>query len=244
MPVDHRPARAERPCAAVFPGTPTSHAEPQRCHIVAHLTATMSHRCGCGRRPGRRERGWRGLRHLRAAWGGPRSGGAWSGRCESGRCESGRCESGRCESAVQRRGVVRPGWSARGGQAQGSQVRDGSARLLLGGLLLGRGRVHDLDDPFQVIDGGELDDDLPLALPQFHLDPGLEQVGEAVGQVTEAGCGRRLDAGAYRAARRRIVGTDRDDLLDGADRQAFGDDRGWPGAPALRGLSRLSRARA
>src|SRR5438876_504539 len=96
--------------------------------------------------------------------------------------------------------------------------------LLLRRLLHRCGRIHDLHDPFQVIDGGELDDDLPLTLAQFHLDPGLEQVGEAISQVTETGCGRRLGAGACRAARRGIVRTDRDDLFDGTDRQALGYD--------------------
>ena len=84
------------------------------------------------------------------------------------------------------------------------KARNPSVLPLLRRLLHRCGRIHDLHDPLQVIDGGELDDDLPLTLPQFHLDPGLEQVGEAISQVTETGCGRRLDAGACRAAWRGI----------------------------------------
>ena len=47
-------------------------------------------------------------------------------------------------------------------------------------------RVHDVDDPAQVVQRGELDGDLALAPAEVDLDPGLEPVGEPVGEVGQA----------------------------------------------------------
>ena len=57
----------------------------------------------------------------------------------------------------------------------------------------------------------------------FHLDPGLEEVGEAVGQAEES----RSDGLAARGSgplARGVVGPEGDDLFHVADGQALGDD--------------------
>src|SRR5271165_4869446 len=75
---------------------------------------------------------------------------------------------------------------------------------------------HRFDDPLEVVDGGELDDDLALAAAQFHLDPGLEEIREPVCQVTERGGDRLVGSGLTRCLNGSVV-ADRDDLLDRAD---------------------------
>ena len=47
-------------------------------------------------------------------------------------------------------------------------------------------RVHDVDDPLEVVDRPELHGDLALAATEVDLDPGLEPVGEPLGQVDQA----------------------------------------------------------
>src|ERR1051326_4132909 len=74
--------------------------------------------------------------------------------------------------------------------------------------LLGLG-AHRLDDPLQVLGRGELDDDLSLAAAELDLDPGLEQVGEAVGQAGEAGGGGHLGPGPGREPRAPGIGAER-----------------------------------
>ena len=69
-------------------------------------------------------------------------------------------------------------------------------------------RIHDVDDPAQVVERGELDRDLALAAAELDLDPGLQPVGEALGQVVEAGRhglapGRGCGRGGARHRRRR-----------------------------------------
>jgi shikimate kinase len=100
---------------------------------------------------------------------------------------------------------------------------EGLVRLVLcspGGCGLVWG--HRLDDPLEVVDGGELDDDLALVAAQFHLDPGIEEIREPVGQVTKGG-GDRLVGGGLTWCLDGSVVTNRDDLLHRADRQPFGD---------------------
>src|SRR6266540_4338594 len=46
-----------------------------------------------------------------------------------------------------------------------------------------RVRVHQGDDAFEVVEGGELDGDPALGLPEVDLDAGFEAVGETVGEV-------------------------------------------------------------
>src|SRR4029077_1491983 len=40
--------------------------------------------------------------------------------------------------------------------------------------------IHDVDDPAQVVERGELHGDLALALPEVDLDPRLQAIGEAL----------------------------------------------------------------
>src|SRR5436190_14454411 len=47
-------------------------------------------------------------------------------------------------------------------------------------------RIHDVDDPAQVVQRGELNGDLALGLAQLDLDPGLQPVTEALRDVLEA----------------------------------------------------------
>src|SRR5262245_56347406 len=49
--------------------------------------------------------------------------------------------------------------------------------------------ADDANDPFEVVDRGELDDDLPLAAADVDPDPGVEPVGEPVGEIRQ---GRRV----------------------------------------------------
>jgi len=66
--------------------------------------------------------------------------------------------------------------------AQVAERLEGLVRLVLcsaGGCGVVWG--HRLDNPLEVVDGGELDDDLALVAAQFHLDPGLEEIREPVG---------------------------------------------------------------
>src|ERR1700749_3882259 len=82
-------------------------------------------------------------------------------------------------------------------------------------------RIHDVDDPPQVVERGELDGDLALALSEVDLHPGLEPVGAPVGDVPQAG--RRGLAPAYRRLAVAAV-PDRHDLLQPAHADALGDD--------------------
>src|SRR5690606_34816193 len=104
------------------------------------------------------------------------------------------------------------GWPGR------SRWRDGSGAgrvVLVGG--------HGLDDAVEVLQGGELDDDLALVAAHVHADLGLVAVGEDVGQFLEAGRDGLLAAALPR--RLRLVDlAERDELLHGADGQALLDD--------------------
>jgi chromosome partitioning protein len=61
--------------------------------------------------------------------------------------------------------------------ARGAQRESVRCAPCPGGCLGG----HGLDDALEVVDGGELDDDLALPLPHLHLHPRLKEIGKAVG---------------------------------------------------------------
>ena len=93
-----------------------------------------------------------------------------------------------------------------------------------------------VDDPVQVLDRGELDGELALALSQGDVDPGVEAVGEPGRQVVEL---RVAVAGPGTTRLGDLVGsTDGDQLLDVADAEPLGDDP--LGDPLHRGPVRQS----
>src|SRR6202034_4056630 len=82
---------------------------------------------------------------------------------------------------------------------------------------------HSLDDALEVVDGGELDGDLALVAAHLYFDPGLEQIRQPVGEVTQRG-GDWLGRGWAPGSLFPFVGAEGDDLLDRADRESLGDD--------------------
>jgi len=95
--------------------------------------------------------------------------------------------------------------------------------LVLGGPGPGdRLRGYDGDDALKVVDGGELHDDLALILTHLHLHPGVEQIGEVVGDATETR-GDQLGRGRPPGLPLGGVVAHSDDLIDGADRDDFLD---------------------
>src|SRR6478752_10323214 len=88
--------------------------------------------------------------------------------------------------------------------------------------------VHDVDDPAQVVEAGELDRDLALGLAEVDLDAGLEAVGEAFSQLLETGGDGLL---AQDARSRLLLAAERDDLLQSAHGDTLRGDPG--GEPVL-----------
>src|SRR6201986_505069 len=87
-------------------------------------------------------------------------------------------------------------------------------RALAGGAPSGVGvGRHRLDDALKVVDRGELDGDLALVPAHLHLDPRLEKVGEAVGQVAERR-GNGLRAGRPAGRLLRLIPAEENDFLD------------------------------
>src|SRR5690242_8939600 len=90
--------------------------------------------------------------------------------------------------------------------------------------LLGRlVRVHQRDDPLEVVDRGELDGDASLGLPEVDLHPGLESIGQPVGQIDQP----RSDRLVAPASGRGVVTVhvaEGNDLFDRTHRQALGND--------------------
>src|SRR6478752_9465975 len=102
------------------------------------------------------------------------------------------------------------------------------AGLDLYGSVVAIPRVHDVDDPAQVVEAGELDRDLALGLAEVDLDAGLEAVGEAFSQLLETGGDGLL---AQDARSRLLLAAERDDLLQSPHGDALCRDPG--GEPVL-----------
>ena len=65
---------------------------------------------------------------------------------------------------------------------------------------------------------------LPFLRAHLYFDPGLEQIGQSVGQVAQGG-GDRLGGGWPAGGLFRfVVAAEGDDLLDRADRESLSDD--------------------
>lgn len=99
-----------------------------------------------------------------------------------------------------------------------------------------------LEDALEVIHRGELDDDLPLLLPQVDLDPRLEPVREPGGEFAQGGGEAGAGARTLGAGGRRLPGPhQRDDLFDRTDREPLGDDPQGEPLLLLRVLDREQR---
>src|SRR5215472_15383462 len=94
-------------------------------------------------------------------------------------------------------------------------LRWGGCRVALGG--------HSLDDPLEVVDAGELYNDLALVPAEFNLDAGFEEVGQSLRQMAERRGHGLVRRGLARGPGRGVV-ADRHDLLDRADREPLGHD--------------------
>ena len=87
-----------------------------------------------------------------------------------------------------------------GGHDDGEAASAASVVVGRGRSSLGYARVHDVDDPAQVVEAGELDGDLALGPAEVDLDPGLEPVREPVGELGQAGRGRLGARGLLRGS--------------------------------------------
>ena len=85
-------------------------------------------------------------------------------------------------------------------------------------------RRHRLDDPLEVVDGGELDGDLALLGAHLYLDPSLEQIRKPVGQMPEGGGHGLRGDGPADGLGGSVVAAEGDDLLHRPHREAFFDD--------------------
>src|SRR5579864_5415531 len=117
-------------------------------------------------------------------------------------------------------------WTPQASRSTSLCRRSSASYVVTGGQLLvglpdaGGLGGHGLDDPLQVVDGGELDDDLAFVAAELDLDPRLEYIGQPVREVTERR-GYRLSGGGPAVRLGRGVVANGDDLLDGADRESF-----------------------
>ena len=98
------------------------------------------------------------------------------------------------------------------------------ARKAADRAVLAVARVHDVDDPAQVVEARELDGDPALGPAEIDLDPSLQPVRESLSELGKARRGR-LGPGHPTHLRRAGV-ADRDDLLQASDADAFGDHPG------------------